>query len=228
MTETKVRSRYYWPGWLCEVKKCVQQCFACSMDKLKRTGIQAKMVQHHPQRRFQVVGIDVMEVSPTSRQGNKKVIVIGDLFSRYVVAVAVADESAKTVARVLFERWVAIFCVPEALLSNRGRELCCKVTTELCDCMGTGSLLTSASHTQSNGFIERYNRTLAMELRHHNLEETNWDEHLTMTTFQYNATEQAATGITAFHAVFGTDAFEFDCGLMWQWRVDDHLLTQSA
>jgi Integrase zinc binding domain len=66
-TAAKVRSRYYWPGWLCDVKKCVQQCFACSMDKLKRPGKQAKMVQHHPQRRFQVVGIDVMEMSPTSR-----------------------------------------------------------------------------------------------------------------------------------------------------------------
>jgi hypothetical protein len=75
------------------------------------------MVQHHPQRRFQVVDIDAMEMTPTSIQGNKKVIVIGDLFSRYVVAAAVADESAKTVAGVLFERWVAslgrqkIFCL---------------------------------------------------------------------------------------------------------------------
>jgi Integrase core domain len=128
-----VRSRYYWPGWLCDVKKCVQQYFACSMDKLKRPGIQAKMVKHHPQRRLQIVGIDVMEMSPTSRQGMKKVIVIGDLFSRYVVAVAVADESAKTVAEVLFERWVAIFGPPEALLSDRGRAFYGKVMTELCD-----------------------------------------------------------------------------------------------
>jgi Integrase zinc binding domain len=25
-TAAKVRSQYYWPGWLCDVKKCVQQC----------------------------------------------------------------------------------------------------------------------------------------------------------------------------------------------------------
>jgi hypothetical protein len=57
------------------------------MEKLKRPGKQAKMVQHHLQRRFKVVGIDFMEMSQTSRQGNKKLIVIGDLLSRYVVAV---------------------------------------------------------------------------------------------------------------------------------------------
>jgi hypothetical protein len=61
-----------------------------------------------------------------------------------------------------------------------------------------------------------------MELRCHMVEETNWHEHLSMITFQYNATEHAETAITPFRALFGTDAFEFDCGLMWQWRVDDH------
>jgi hypothetical protein len=160
-TAAKVRSSYYWPGWLCDGKKCVQQCFPCSMDKLKRPGKQKKMVQHHPQSRFQVVGIDIMEIYPTSRQGSKKVIVIGDLFPRYVVAVAVADESAKTVAGVLFERWVAIFGPPEAPLSERGRGFCEKVMSKLCDRMGTGRLLTSAYNLQSNGFIELYNSVAA-------------------------------------------------------------------
>jgi hypothetical protein len=54
------------------------------------------------------------------------------------------------------------------------------------------------------------------------VEQTNWDEHMTMLTFLYNATEHSATGITPFRAVFGTDAFEFVCRLMCQWRVDDH------
>jgi hypothetical protein len=43
-----------------------------------------------------------------------------------------------------------------------------------------------------------------------------------MITFQYNDTEYAATIITPFRAVFVTDEFEFDCGIMWQWRVNDH------
>jgi hypothetical protein len=61
-----------------------------------------------------------------------------------------------------------------------------------------------------------------MALLRHMVKETNWDEYLTMITFQYNAFEHAATGITPFRAVFVPDPFEFDCGLMWQWRVDDH------
>jgi hypothetical protein len=81
--------------------------------------------------------------------------VIGDLFSRYVVAVAVADESAKTVAGVLFERCVAIFGPPESLLSDRGRAFRGRVMTELCDRMGTGRLLTSISSAE-----QRIRRTL--------------------------------------------------------------------
>jgi Integrase zinc binding domain len=90
-----VRSRYYWPGWLRDVKKFVQQCFACCMDKLETPGKQVKMVLHHPQRRLQVVGIDVMEIYPTCRQGKKEVIMIGDVFSRYVVAVWVQTKVRK-------------------------------------------------------------------------------------------------------------------------------------
>jgi hypothetical protein len=40
-----------------------------------------------------MVAMDVLEMSPETKRGNRKVLVIGDMFSRYVVAVPKSDES---------------------------------------------------------------------------------------------------------------------------------------
>jgi hypothetical protein len=50
-----------------------------------------------------MVAIDVLVVSPETKRGDQKVLVIGDIFSRYVVAVPISEESADTMARVFFD-----------------------------------------------------------------------------------------------------------------------------
>jgi hypothetical protein len=53
------------------------------------------------------------------------------------------------------------------------------------------------------------------------LDEEDWDLSLSMVTFRYYATEHAATGMTPYRALLGTEVFEFDCGLLQRWRIDD-------
>jgi hypothetical protein len=57
-------------------------------------------MQYHPSRRFELVATDVLEMSPITKRGNRMIIVIGDLFTRYIVTVAMANETAGTVARM--------------------------------------------------------------------------------------------------------------------------------
>jgi hypothetical protein len=40
------------------------------------------------------------------------VVVIGDVFSRFMMAIAVPAETAAAIAEVLFERWIAVFGPP--------------------------------------------------------------------------------------------------------------------
>jgi hypothetical protein len=60
----------------------------------------------HPRARFHTVATDVTEISPTSSSGCSKVSVVGDLFTRFMVAVPLRDEKAETIAEVLFDTWV--------------------------------------------------------------------------------------------------------------------------
>jgi transposase InsO family protein len=91
---------------------------------------------------------------------------------------------------------------------------------EMSRLIGTKQIFTSAYHPQTNGFIERYNRTLSTELRRHVLDEQDWDLSLSMAVFRYNATQHAATGMTPYKAVLGSEAFEFVCGALQRWNID--------
>ena len=55
--------------------------------------------------------------------GVKNVLVITDHFTRYAMAFITRDQTAETVARVLYEQFIAIFGVPAKLLSDRGANL---------------------------------------------------------------------------------------------------------
>jgi transposase InsO family protein len=135
----------------------------------------------------------------SDEEGNRKILVIGDVFSRFIVAVAIPDEKGRR-WRVFFDRWVSVFGPPEQLLTNLGPNFTSGVITEMCRLVGTRKSFTSAYHPQTNGFVERYNRTLSTELRRCLLDEEDWDLSLSMVTFRYNATKHVATGMTPYRA----------------------------
>jgi transposase InsO family protein len=95
-------------------------------------------------------------------------------------------------------------------LTDLGPNFASGVIAEMCRLIKTKKGFTSAYHPQTNGFIERKNRTLSTELRMHVLDEENWDLSLSMAVFRYNATQHAATGMTSYKTVLGSEVFEFD------------------
>ena len=51
----------------------------------------------------------------------KNVLVMTDLFTRYALAVVMKDQMAKTVTKVFYEHFIAVFGVPTKFLSDRGQ-----------------------------------------------------------------------------------------------------------
>jgi hypothetical protein len=56
----------------------------------------------HPKARFETITVDALEISPTSATGMKMVVMIGVVFSRFMMAIAVPAEIAAAIAEVLF------------------------------------------------------------------------------------------------------------------------------
>lgn len=73
--------------------------------------------------------------------------------------------------------------------------------------MQTNHLITTASHPQCNGLVERFNHTFAeMFSMFVNSSHSNWDDVIDHVVFAYNTSRQASTGMTPFLMLYGREA----------------------
>ena len=175
------------------------------------------------------MALDVMEVSPPSCEGFKKIVVIEDLFSRYVWAVPIKNETAKTIAKIILEEWVLRFGPPERFLTDRAKAFLGEVIQEICCLLGIPKIFTSPYHPQTDGFVERFNRTLTQDvLAYVNLKEEYWSDHIRIFCFRYNTTVHSATKMTPLKAMFGEEAFDFDTEIgKDKSKIEMHFVTKN-
>ncbi|CAI5665466.1 unnamed protein product [Oreochromis niloticus] len=141
-----------------------------------------------------------------SAQGNRYVLVAMDYFTKWPEAYAVPDQSASTTAEKLVEEMFTRFGVPAELHSDQGRNFESKVFGEICRRLGVEKTRTTPLHPQSDGLVERFNRTLATQLailtsRH----QRDWDRHLPLVLWSYRTAVQESSQCTPAALMFGRE-----------------------
>ncbi|KAA8491610.1 Retrovirus-related Pol polyprotein from transposon [Porphyridium purpureum] len=187
------------------------------MEKLPRLErVKGFIAPWTPVRRFEIVAVDFTTVSPESSRGNKKVLVIVDLFTRYTACLALKEETAETVAQALLDAWIFQFGAPERLLSDNGTAFTGEVITALSAILGIKKVFTSSLHPAGNGTVERMNRTLLSQIRAQVLtDDREWDRHLAASTYAYNVSIHDTTGVSPFEAMYGCPAPKLDRDILF-------------
>ena len=90
----------------------------------------------------------------------KNILMMMDHFMRYTLAVVTKDQMAKTVMKVFYEHFIAVFGVPAKLLSDRGANFTSALVEELCVAFGIQKCRTTVYHAQCNGQVERFHQML--------------------------------------------------------------------
>ena len=131
---------------------------------------------------------DILGPLPDSDRGNKYILIIGDYFSKRTEAYAIPNQEATTVARVLVEEFVARFGIPRQIHSDQGRNFESKVFQEMCNSLGMEKTRTTPLHPQSDGMVERFNRTIEEMLCKFVAEnQRDWDGHLPILMMAYRS-----------------------------------------
>ena len=127
-----------------------------------------------------------------------------DHFTRYALAVVTKDQMAKTVAKVFYEHFIAVFGALAKLLSDRGANFTSTLVEELCSAFGIQKCRTTAYYAQCNGQVERFHQTLFHmigKLSHE--KKAQWEQHLPELLQAYNSTWSAMTGYSLHYLMFG-------------------------
>ena len=72
---------------------------------------------------FEVLSWDIMGPLPISSQGNKYILVVTDIFTKWVEAFALKDTTANTLATVLLNEVICRYGTPCTLYSDQGANL---------------------------------------------------------------------------------------------------------
>ena len=109
--------------------------------------------------------IDFTGRLPRTRSGNSVIMVVGDYLTKWVEALPIPDQTAGTVARTLVEQVITRFGTPLEIHTDQGREIEAGLFQGVCQLLGIQKTQTTPFHPQSDGMVERFNRTVTTMLK---------------------------------------------------------------
>ena len=203
-TLEKVRSRFYWPGQRQYVHNWCSRCYLCATRKSPAKARAPLQVTSGVSRPFQRLAMDILGPLPETRSGNRYILVIGDYFTKWKEAFAMKDMEATTIARLLVNEVICRFGVPDSIHTDQGRNFESTLIQEICKLLEIKKTRTTPYHPQSDGLIERFNRTLLNMLSMAVVDdEHSWDLKLPTLLLAYRTSIQDTTGATPFELMFG-------------------------
>jgi transposase InsO family protein len=153
------------------------------------------------------IAMDILGPLPETPRGNKYILVLGDYFTKWTEAYAIQNMEAATVARMFVNEFVARFGAPDSLHTDQGRNFDSTLLKEVCRLLGVENIRTTPYHPQSDGLVERFNRTLLNMLSIIATEKENdWDLQLPTAMFAYRTSVHETTTATSFSLMFGHEA----------------------
>lgn len=205
-TYQKIQERYFWPDMRKQIYDFVKTCDVC-----QRRGKPYKYQEPlHPLsvgQPFDRIGIDLLGPLPKTTRGNRYIVVATDYLTKWPEAQAVPDQSAASAAQFLYEHVVVRHGAPREILSDRGKTFVNRLLNHLCDQWNMTQRFASAYHPQTNGLVERYNKTLAETLARISARQPKeWDELIPAALFAYRTGRHDTTKRTPFYLMYGREA----------------------
>ncbi len=200
-TRERLMAQFFWPGIHENVHRWCVACWECQLVNPPATAKAALRPLPLMEVPFEKIGMDLIRPLERSARGYRFALVLVDYATRYPEAVPLRSISAKSVAEALF-RIISRVGIPKEILTDQGTAFMSRTLNELYELLGIKSIRTSIFHPQTDGLVERFNRTLKTMVCKF-VKEENWDKWLEPLLFAVREVPQASTGFSPFELLYG-------------------------
>uniref|UniRef100_A0A8C5WDV1 Gypsy retrotransposon integrase-like protein 1 n=1 Tax=Leptobrachium leishanense TaxID=445787 RepID=A0A8C5WDV1_9ANUR len=202
-TKERILRRFYWPGVFAAINRYCTSCPKCQLTA-PAPGFRSPLVPlpilDVP---FERIAMDLVGPLVKSARGHQYILVVLDYATRYPEAIPLRNGTAKSIAKELMLMFSRVG-IPKEVLTDQGTPFMSRVMKELCKLLGIKQLKTSVYHPQTDGLVERFNKTLKSMLRKAiDKDGRNWDLLLPYLMFSIREVPQASTGFSPFELLYG-------------------------
>lgn len=143
-----------------DVKTYVKNCLICAKRKAYGSS-KAPLKPFAPVRKvWELIAMDIVGPITESRNGYNYILVLSDYASRYVMTFPMAGQTAQTVANILVNGVISRYGAPNHILTDQGSNFLSQLVQDICKLFKVKQMNTTAYHPQTDGLVERFNRTL--------------------------------------------------------------------
>ena len=202
-TRERVLAKFYWPGVKRDVEHHCQGCPECQRVAPRATVRNPLVPMPIIETPFDRIALDIVGPLPKTSRGHRYILVLVDYATRYPEALPLRAATAKAVARELMLLFSRVGIAKE-VLTDQGSCFMSRVMKELLRLLQVKQLRTSVYHPQTDGLVERFNKTLKQMLKKAmDLDGKNWDQLLPHVLFAVREVPQASTGFSPFELLYG-------------------------
>uniref|UniRef100_A0A3B1J1Z4 Gypsy retrotransposon integrase-like protein 1 n=1 Tax=Astyanax mexicanus TaxID=7994 RepID=A0A3B1J1Z4_ASTMX len=195
--------RFFWTGMNRDVAYYVKHCQRCIVGKTPEPDARAPLKNIRTSEPMELVCIDFWTAELSDRK-TVDVLVVTDHFTKMAHAFHCRNQSAKQVARRLWNDFFCVYGFPKRIHSDQGANFESRLIKDLLEMAGVQKSHTTPYHPMGNGISERFNRTLGNMIRALPPKcKSRWPQMLQTLTFSYNCTVHETTGFAPFYLMFG-------------------------
>ena len=196
-TQSRINRFFYWPNMKEAVVQYCKECDKCAARQPPKLSRRAPLGQYLVGQPMERIAIDILGPLPVTNRGNRYVLVVCDLFTKWTEAFAIPNQEATTVVKVMVDEFICRFGTPLQIHSDQGSSFESQIFKGMCELFQIDKTRTTSQRPQSNGCVERYNRTLASMLtKYAEHEQRTWDEYLPQVMMAYRSSIHSSTGMT--------------------------------